>query len=843
MEQVGSISVVIPGGNLKDSNQLTKLCSTRGLRMGKWTVLFTIGLISSWSMAANVAPETFQTIRDQWQSGNRQEALKLIDKELAKKPDLEDLKVLLLGKGMIAKELNNHETAKQAFEELVAKKTNFDEVAALQLGQYYWQSKDLESAKKSFEQSESANSNSKVKSEAQFYIGKISYDAGKFKEAKKIFTKVEKAWRGDDRYPEVLIQLARTERELKNKRQFCKWVEKIYERYHEQPEITTWTSLSDKNLLDEKPTGCVADLDSVRTRIKNLLWAGEVERAQKEIDQLRVAWGSERKYDSDKLQVTLFVHEGDFPKAKFLLNEHQETLGNSFGFLMMRANLFARAGEMKDAVEDYKKAYQMLPRSPKGKEALFQAAFMAYQGQDYEQSITLFKNFTKLYSGSSLAVEARWYLAWMEYLNGKYENAIKQLTDLQKLSIKKGRKRIKAFTQERVKYWVAMSYFKKGELLSAKQKMEPIAKSKNVSYYSILAQLRLSQIENQIPKGLVNNPDPKQRVTRFVASEVMVSSLDPESFSDDYESEEEMDLLTSDADEIDVNEEETTSVATNEAEDDGPTKVVFSNPMLMARFDRAREFMLLGLDDYAKWDLYEIEQKTRNHDYLLALVNEYEMMEHFHRSSYIAQVNFGRERTKYGIEGIRHLWEAAYPKAYQSYVLKYAKDFSVPNELVWGIMRAESSYKRTAVSPVGALGLMQVMPYTGKKVADLLKLKKFKPQDLLQPESAVQIGAKYLQRLSIKFDGNIPLIAAGYNAGPHRVKNWLKNFGHLDTDEFVEHIPFLETRNYVKKVVANYSIYSRLNGVTKPSQLGYLSAPITVKISDGDHSKETWEEI
>ena len=106
----------------------------------------------------------------------------------------------------------------------------------------------------------------------------------------------------------------------------------------------------------------------------------------------------------------------------------------------------------------------------------------------------------------------------------------------------------------------------------------------------------------------------------------------------------------------------------------------------------------------------------------------------------------------------------------------------------------------------------------------------------------MRIGSRYLQRLLKKFDNNVPLVAASYNAGPHRVKAWLNGFGALDVDEFIEHIPFLETRNYVKKVVSNYQVYSLLYGNKKDS-LSYLSEILNVKATDSLATKETWEDI
>ena len=211
-------------------------------------------------------------------------------------------------------------------------------------------------------------------------------------------------------------------------------------------------------------------------------------------------------------------------------------------------------------------------------------------------------------------------------------------------------------------------------------------------------------------------------------------------------------------------------------------------------------------------------------------------------SAYIGQIYFGSQRALHGIDGVRYVWEYTFPRAYSEFVETYSKKWGIPQELIWGIMRAESSYKRDAISPVGALGLMQVMPSTGKRVSELMGDKNFEGRKLLEPETAVRVGSRYLQRLMGKFDQNVALTAASYNAGPHRVRGWLASFGTLDVDEFIEHIPFLETRNYVKKVVSNYYIYSHLYSKKKDG-LAYLSEPLGLRFTDPVPTKETWDEI
>ena len=155
-------------------------------------------------------------------------------------------------------------------------------------------------------------------------------------------------------------------------------------------------------------------------------------------------------------------------------------------------------------------------------------------------------------------------------------------------------------------------------------------------------------------------------------------------------------------------------------------------------------------------------------------------------------------------------------------------------------MRAETIFRADAISPVGARGLMQVMPRTGRKLASLMGTEFSEVEDLLKPEVSVKYGSFYLQRLMKKFKGNISLSAAAYNGGPHRVHSWMNSFGGLDMDEFIEHIPYLETRNYVKKVTKYYAIYHLLYK-KKTDAASFLAQPIGFKLEGPAPTMETWE--
>jgi soluble lytic murein transglycosylase len=148
-----------------------------------------------------------------------------------------------------------------------------------------------------------------------------------------------------------------------------------------------------------------------------------------------------------------------------------------------------------------------------------------------------------------------------------------------------------------------------------------------------------------------------------------------------------------------------------------------------------------------------------------------------------------------------------YPLPYHSSFEQYAATASIPAQWAYGVARSESLFMRDVRSSAGAIGLMQLMPATGKQVAKEIRLPYSGLDTLTNAKSNIQLGTTYLGQMAERYGGNRVLATAAYNAGPHRVDRWLPPSGTQDARVWIENIPFDETRNYVRRVMTAETIF------------------------------------
>lgn len=158
-----------------------------------------------------------------------------------------------------------------------------------------------------------------------------------------------------------------------------------------------------------------------------------------------------------------------------------------------------------------------------------------------------------------------------------------------------------------------------------------------------------------------------------------------------------------------------------------------------------------------------------------------------------------------------------FPLDYSSTIEKATKGMDINQSLVMSLTRQESAFNERARSPVGAMGLMQLMPATAKQVSKSIGMN-FSKANLYDKETNLRLGSSYLDQLIDHYQGNAILATAAYNAGPNRVDQWLEETPNCQrVDTWIESIPYKETRNYVQNILAYKVIYDTLQG--KPARL------------------------
>jgi soluble lytic murein transglycosylase len=156
------------------------------------------------------------------------------------------------------------------------------------------------------------------------------------------------------------------------------------------------------------------------------------------------------------------------------------------------------------------------------------------------------------------------------------------------------------------------------------------------------------------------------------------------------------------------------------------------------------------------------------------------------------------------------VWRVLYPMPYPGVVYAASQRYGVKPWLVAAVIRAESKGHADALSGRGAIGLMQIMPATGAWAATHMGINDFSSADLRNPATNVAIGTWYLRGLLDRYHGNLALALAAYNGGEHNVDRWLASRQWVGAQGTEEQIPFGQTRDFVRSVLASYEAYHRL---------------------------------
>lgn len=622
--------------------------------------------------------------------------------------------------------------------------------------------------------------------------------------------------------------------------QYLKWIQK--NKYYDvvcKAERKRWVTQPEIE-FSEVQTGllhCPLKFEDFITRIRRLIFAAREVQAQQEIENFLKSNQKLSDWEKAYVQAIFDSNVGDPLMAFNSLSKFESELIQS-NYAENYFYISQRAGEAEKSEIILNKIIKSYKERKKNvSDLLFQKAFLYYQNKKYQEAHEIFDQLFvertkshKKHKGSEFE-QIAWLRAWTLYLNNDIEKALNAFNEM------------RSYTSDssRLSYWIAMCYLKQEQNLTAlqlfKKSSESLSNNETYTYYNLLSWIRYQDLKrlnsdlekNALIKELWATSKDRRSVIPVPSEEIsreQIQSLYSFILSETNGDEQNQVLVVNDENEIIFSDEN--AGLTVQSEED-----------LKRHIEWAQFLIENKQPELAKWHLYEIEKNLKLSKSAKWLIQFYSENGFYYRALSLSQRQFSSQRLSFDKEAFAI--KSIYPEAYKDSVQKFAKQRKIDPYMILSIMKAETQYKADAISPVGAVGLMQFMPYTLDKLS-LFTGKKIATSDLFDPQISIEMGALYLKKLFIELNDQKPLVAAAYNGGPHRVKAWIKRLGQVDYDVFIEHIPFAETRTYVKRVMTFKSIYDKINNKKlNTEELSYLIKPQPIEIKTALSLKEEWE--
>jgi soluble lytic murein transglycosylase len=406
----------------------------------------------------------------------------------------------------------------------------------------------------------------------------------------------------------------------------------------------------------------------------------------------------------------------------------------------------ARSAGYQEARKLIEQLLQKFPKSKEAQRAEYKAAWLDYHEEKYKAAVKRFDTYLKKFPEDA---DAQWYTAWSCYLQGDFAGARERLSVLAKNNtILQGNKG---------KYWLGRVHEQLGERADALKQYKAAIGEWPFSYYAMLSQLRLKALGERVilfEDGLSDAPTVYQKET--LAAKVPILETEP-------------------------------------------------------GLQEARFWLSIGYQAEAKEALdaaLPLLQSTHPKEANLWLCALYQEAGEFKKPLELAWEKDVLKKRPVG--DVARWWACGYPRAHELFVVEASTREGISPYLVWSLMRQESSYSPYLVSKADAVGLLQLLPKTAKKVAQDMSIGEFFWADLFKPRENLKLASSYIRRLQSRFEGHLWLTAAAYNGGPGAVGRWLEIDGKRPFDEWVEQISYSESREYLKKVSGHYARYQYL---------------------------------
>jgi soluble lytic murein transglycosylase len=390
------------------------------------------------------------------------------------------------------------------------------------------------------------------------------------------------------------------------------------------------------------------------------------------------------------------------------------------------------------------------PKSPWLEEALLSTGNMYLLRKDYDKAIDYYREIHERFPEGNKAAYAHWKCAWLTYRQNRREEAKKYFEE--QIEFYPGTNEV-----PNAMYWRGRMAEDDRDYGVARAYYQKLSSRYHNYYYAVLARRRMATLSAAPPIAVA--------CLQHVSS---AAPLDP------------------------------VSQITTPPEDD----LHYNRAMLLENAgmtDLAVRELQAGSSSGPSWEMIEIAKiYTGGGEYYRALQALKRAI-----SGYFA-MEVGELPSPY--------WQGLFPRPYWDALRSYSEANGLDPYLVASLIRQESEFNPSAISHANAYGLMQLLPRTGKGEAKKEGLHHYSTDSLLDPTTNIELGTAYFRQMVDHFGGQVEYALAAYNAGADRVEDWRSSGTYRDIEEFVESIPFTETREYVQAIVRNAEVYKKVYG-------------------------------
>lgn len=618
---------------------------------------------------------------------------------------------------------------------------------------------------------------------SQYYLALINYDLANREQARQILTQLKQRFPQSIWIPGATLLQAKIDIAEKNYGSAEEILRQLRADKSAKREIADEALYLQAQIREAQgdPIRAHALYNTVRDSAPNSRWAAAARKAQVSLRQTFPDLFTFQTIDELAAEADRLARERQTIEAETLYNKllnNASDAATRLTYLTKLANLFLSTRSRNDAIPTLELIARDFPESAEAAKALYQIGQIYWNRHENAQALEYFQLILEKYPTSEYVDRARFAAADIHEYFGRRPEAIQLYSDIIKLSPV-------GQIRDDAAWRLAWLYYRNGDLPSASEAFSTLSKQSGNGPFGTAAlywQARISEKSGENDKA-------RQTYRQITASA-------PESY---YQS-----LSWRALQRLgDASEEPKWVVASSPQEADDPPIA----PELVFHLSRARALGSLSLQHLAITELDELNRAATPSNRMRAFL----MREYFKTGGYARSLQLANQLPS----SRRDREPYRYPLAFWQLIQQKAQQRGLDPYLVLALIRQESLFDARARSPAAALGLMQLLQPTAARVAKQIGIAVPTPDMLFDPDVNLTLGTQYLKDLLARYSNNRQKAIAAYNAGESAVDRWEKEISTDDIEEFVERIPYVETRGYVKLVLRNQQIYKSLYEIQK----------------------------